>query len=315
MINNGYATLKEIKNYIVGMYHTDILKFEDNGSGGTRVYLAGFTGSVANYLVNNKSIYVQDTVNYNGLWDAVNVTKDTLDINMVFVGDDALLPGFVGYITNDIAFDSMLESIVETCSRLVDYYCSRNFYNTEEVKRFCVTDSLNLEIGDCLEIDEIRLDSDFDGVFETLVGPLDFLAVPSTPPYNSIKPLHGIRWPIRVVGQVVDRSYGFFQRAFSYWGHYVGRTYIDNIETVQVTGNFGYNGTGAHPESIKNAVLIMAAKLYGRRYAVNGVEGVGTEFRTKLSDAQNLLNDSQIVALLSPYVAKKFVNTTRTPTF
>jgi uncharacterized phiE125 gp8 family phage protein len=60
-----------------------ITKFEDNGSGGTKVT------SVGHDLAENNSASISETTNYNGSFNIFNVITDTFDINKEFIADDA----------------------------------------------------------------------------------------------------------------------------------------------------------------------------------------------------------------------------------
>jgi len=133
-------------------------------------------------------------------------------------------------------YDTLLSSYLETASRAIDNYCNRRFYQsaTGVSRRYTARDRLTVFIDDLLSLTSLKTDDDGDGTFETTWDTSDYI----------LQPLNGTP---KLWIEVATQG----GRLFPLW-----------TGAVEVTGDFGHNATGSHPEPIKTACLMIAARLF-----------------------------------------------------
>jgi hypothetical protein len=177
--------------------------------------------------------------------------------------------GFGGVPAGDTGDDALLELAVEAASRQVDAYTGRTFYTDADVMRLTATDATRVDVRPGITTTTglaVATDEDDDGTYETTwtidVGyRLEPLNAPMTgDPWTSLVARPGYRFPT-------------------------------HAGAVRVTATFG---TGSVPAPVKQATLILAAKLWKRKDAVFGVAGspeYGSEVRILAGDrdAERLL--------------------------
>ena len=144
--------------------------------------------------------------------------------------------------------DSLLETAVESASRLVDGFAGRNFYSNGSATRyFTPEDSIVCEIDDLISLTRLEVSADLDGVFDQVWAATDY----------QLEPLNGradglTGWPatrIRAVGDFV-------------FGTNIGEA------SVKVIGTWGWS---AAPVAIKQATIIQGSRIFKRLDSPLGV--------------------------------------------
>ncbi len=172
--------------------------------------------------------------------------------------------------------DDFLELAIGAASRQIDQMTERQFFSTTETRIFAPRDSLVCEIDDLTSLTTLKSSSDADGVFDITWQAKDF----QLEPLNSLA--GGIPSPFTQIRAVDEYLFP-----------------TDNDEaTVQVTGTFGFTPV---PEQIKQATLILSARLAERRFSPLGVAGFGDLGAVRVSRF-----DADISALTDPFVKKRF---------
>ena len=150
-------------------------------------------------------------------------------------------------ITDNID-DSLLETAVESASRLVDGFAGRNFYSNGSATRyFTPEDSIVCEIDDLISLTRLEVSADLDGVFDQVWAATDY----------QLEPLNGradglTGWPatrIRAVGDFV-------------FGTNIGEA------SVKVIGTWGWS---AAPVAIKQATILQGSRIFSRLNSPLGV--------------------------------------------
>ena len=144
--------------------------------------------------------------------------------------------------------DSLLETAIESASRLVDGYCQRSFYSAGTATRvFATENGLLCEIDDLQSLTTLQTSTTLNGTFDATWTAADY----------QLEPLNGTAdgltgWPftrIRAVGNL----------AFPYWVGEAG---------VRVTGVWGW---AAVPNAVKQATIIQASRIFKRLDSPLGV--------------------------------------------
>ena len=144
--------------------------------------------------------------------------------------------------------DSLLETAVESASRLVDGFAGRNFYsNGSAVRLFTPEDRIVCEIDDLISLTSLEVSEDLDAVFDQTWAATDY----------QLEPLNGradglTGWPstrIRAVGDYI-------------FGTNIGEA------SVKVTGVWGWS---AAPVAIKQATILQSSRIFSRLNSPLGV--------------------------------------------
>ncbi len=172
----------------------------------------------------------------------------------------------------DNLLDDFLELAIEGASRQIDAACERVFYQSDaETRLFTPRDSYVVEVDDLRSVTAIKSSSDADGSFDITWAAKDY----------QLEPLNGraggIDFPATQIRAVDEYLWP-----------------IDGLEaTVQIEGDWGWDSV---PTQIKQACLILSARLFERRNSPLGIAGfsdVGAVFVSKF--------DSDIDKLLMPF--------------
>lgn len=151
----------------------------------------------------------------------------------------------------DTVDDALIESSINSASRMIDQYCNRYFYSGSagEVRYFKATDAYNCWIDDCQTITEVRTAQSNPITFNQVWASTDYQTIPANTLANgAYQPITGI---IAV--------YNYF---FPTW---------QDSNLVKVTGTWGWASV---PDSIKFATIIQASRLFKRLESPLGVAGV-----------------------------------------
>lgn len=144
--------------------------------------------------------------------------------------------------------DSMLETAIESASRLVDGYAGRNFYSAGSAVRYFTPDtSIVCEIDDLVSLTSLEVSADLDGTFDQTWTAADYQLEPLN---GKVDGLTG--WPttrIRAVGDFV-------------FGTNIGEA------SVKVTGTWGW---AAVPIAVKQATILQSSRIFTRLQSPLGV--------------------------------------------
>ena len=150
----------------------------------------------------------------------------------------------------DAIDDTLLETAIESASRMIDGYTARTFWNAgTAVRNFAATDALNLIIDDAISVSEVA-STDEIGDGYTVWTANDFQLEPLNSrsdglymPYTGIRAINTYTWPV-----------------------------VDQQALCRITGVWGWPSV---PIAIKQATIIQASRLYKRLDSPLGVAGFG----------------------------------------
>jgi hypothetical protein len=146
--------------------------------------------------------------------------------------------------------DALLNTAIESASRMIDGYTARTFSNAgTAVRNFAATDAINLIIDDAITVTEVA-STDEIGDSYTIWKPTDYQLEPLNSrsdglymPFTGIRAINDYLWPV-----------------------------VDYQALVRITGTWGFP---AVPIAIKQATIIQSSRLYKRLDSPLGVAGFG----------------------------------------
>ena len=150
----------------------------------------------------------------------------------------------------DALDDSLLETAIESASRMIDGYTARTFYNGgTAVRNFAATDALNLIIDDAISVTTVQSTDEVGDTYVTW-GANDFQLEPLNSrsdglymPYTGIRAVGDYTWPV-----------------------------VDQQALCKITAVWGWAQV---PTAIKQATIIQASRLFKRLDSPLGVAGFG----------------------------------------
>jgi hypothetical protein len=168
--------------------------------------------------------------------------------------------------------DSLLETAIESASRMVDGFTARTFTNAgTAVRNFAATDGINLIIDDAIEVIEVASTDEIGSTY-TIWKPTDYQLEPLNDrvdglysPYTGIRAVGDFTWPV-----------------------------VDQQALVRITAVYGFP---AIPVAVKQATIIQASRLFKRLDSPLGVLGMGDMGAIRVSR----FLDSDVEQLLMPY--------------
>lgn len=154
----------------------------------------------------------------------------------------------------DTVDDSLLETAVESASRLVDGFAQRSFFAGGTAVRYFTPDSMLLcEIDDLVSLTQLASSTNLDGNFDRVWTSNEYQLEPLN---NKVDGLIG--WPYTRIRAVT----GIYISANSYFP-------INNSEaSVKVTGTWGWS---AVPAAIKQATILQSSRIFKRLDSPLGV--------------------------------------------
>ena len=168
--------------------------------------------------------------------------------------------------------DSLLETAIESASRMVDGFTARTFTNAgTAIRNFAATDGINLIIDDAIEVIEVASTDEIGSTY-TIWKPTDYQLEPLNDrvdglysPYTGIRAVGDFTWPV-----------------------------VDQQALVRITAVYGFP---AIPSAVKQATIIQASRLFKRLDSPLGVLGMGDMGAIRVSR----FLDSDVEQLLMPY--------------
>lgn len=177
---------------------------------------------------------------------------------------------------SDTVDDDLLELAVESASRDIDQATERVFYSATATRIFTPRDSYNCSIDDLVSVTTIKSSSAADGVFDTTWTSSDY----------QLMPLNGIAGGMAVP---YDLIYAVGDYTFPQSGQEA---------TVQVNGTWGFSSV---PTAIKQATVLLAARIFKRNDSPGGVMGFGDLGVIRVGRM-----DPDIDRLIQPYKKVRF---------
>jgi hypothetical protein len=146
--------------------------------------------------------------------------------------------------------DTLLETAIESASRLIDGFTARSFYNAgTAVRNYAATDAINLIIDDAITVTKVE-STDEIGDSYTEWNATDYQLEPVNSradglyyPYTGIRAVNTYTWPV-----------------------------VDYQALVKVTGTWGWASV---PTAVKQACIIQSSRIFKRLDSPLGVAGFG----------------------------------------
>jgi hypothetical protein len=150
----------------------------------------------------------------------------------------------------DALDDSLLETAIESASRMIDGYTARTFYNAgTAVRNFAATDDLTCIIDDAISVTTVQSTDEIGDSYTTWkatdyqLEPLNSRSDGLYMPYTGIRAVNDYAFPV-----------------------------VDQQALVRVTAVWGWASV---PTAIKQATIIQASRLFKRLDSPLGVAGFG----------------------------------------
>jgi hypothetical protein len=174
-------------------------------------------------------------------------------------------------ITDNID-DTLLETAIESASRMIDGYTARTFSNGgTAVRNFAATDDLNLIIDDAITVLEVASTDEIGSTY-TIWKNTDFQLEPLNSrsdglymPYTGIRAVNDYAWPV-----------------------------VDQQALCRITAVWGWASV---PTAIKQATVIQSSRLYKRLDSPLGIAGFGDMGAIRV----NRYLDSDVEQLAMPF--------------
>jgi hypothetical protein len=146
--------------------------------------------------------------------------------------------------------DSLLETAIESASRLIDGFTARSFSNAgTAVRNFAATDAINLIIDDAITVTKVESTDEIGDTYtewaatDYQLEPVNSRADGLYSPYTSIRAVNTYAWPV-----------------------------VDYQALVKITGTWGWSSV---PTAVKQACVIQSSRLFKRLDSPLGVAGFG----------------------------------------
>ena len=158
----------------------------------------------------------------------------------------------------DALDDSLLETAIESASRMIDSYTARTFSNAgTAVRDFAATDDLTCIIDDAISVTSVQSTDEIGGVYTTWdvtdyqLEPLNSRSDGLYMPYTGLRAVNDYAFPV-----------------------------VDHQALVRVTAFWGWASV---PTAIKQATIIQSSRLFKRLDSPLGVLGMGDMGQIRVS--------------------------------
>jgi hypothetical protein len=172
----------------------------------------------------------------------------------------------------DAIDDSLLETAIESASRMIDGFTARTFSNAGTATRnFAATDDLNLIIDDAISISEVASTDEIGDTYtvwkvtDYQLEPLNSRSDGLYMPYTGIRAVNDYAWPV-----------------------------VDQQALCRITGVWGWASV---PTAIRQATVIQSSRLFKRLDSPLGIAGFGDMGAIRV----NRYLDSDVEQLAMPY--------------
>ena len=275
-ITNGYATLAEAKERIKkqALYTAATLSFTASSK-----IIADTAYGLKRYQTGDV-IEISGSGSNDGYYTvATGNVANTLVVSETLQDEDAGASVTISQVSSTAnpvqpIDDTLLEELVEAASRRIDGHTGRRFYAASETRYYTAESRDTLFVEDLLSVTTLKTDDDGDRTYENTWATTDYDLMPFNAALES--PARPYTW-IEVAPQ----------------GDY---TFPLTRKGVQIAGSFGFAANA--PAPVREACLLIAARLWKRKDAVLGVAGASGfgEILMKVPI------DPDVEDLLKPYV-------------
>ena len=173
--------------------------------------------------------------------------------------------------------EANMETAIEAMSRMVDSHAQTTFYARTETRYYCPDFRDLVYIDDLISVTTLKTDDDGDGVYENTWATTDYWLEPRNARLNADAAQNT---PYRQIRVNPEGDYTF--PTSQQYG-------------VEIVGSWGY--TTEVPPVVKQAMLLMANRVYRRKDAIFGIAGTPqlgvTVVRAKIEE------DTDIAQLLT----------------
>jgi len=146
--------------------------------------------------------------------------------------------------------DALLETAIESASRLIDGFTARSFSNAgTAVRNFAATDAINLIIDDAITVTKVESTDEIGDTYtewtatDYQLEPVNSRADGLYSPYTGIRAINTYTWPV-----------------------------VDYQALVRITGTWGWASV---PTAVKQACIIQSSRIFKRLDSPLGVAGFG----------------------------------------
>ena len=146
--------------------------------------------------------------------------------------------------------DALLETAIESASRLIDGFTARSFSNAgTAVRNFAATDAINLIIDDAITVTKVESTDEIGDTYtewtatDYQLEPVNSRADGLYSPYTGIRAVNTYTWPV-----------------------------VDYQALVRITGTWGWASV---PTAVKQACIIQSSRIFKRLDSPLGVAGFG----------------------------------------
>jgi hypothetical protein len=146
--------------------------------------------------------------------------------------------------------DSLLETAIESASRLIDGFTARSFSNAgTAVRNFAATDAINLIIDDAISVTKVESTDEIGDTYtewkvtDYQLEPVNSRADGLHYPFTGIRAINDYSWPV-----------------------------VDYQALVKITGTWGW---ASIPTAVKQACIIQSSRIFKRLDSPLGVAGFG----------------------------------------
>lgn len=177
-----------------------------------------------------------------------------------------------------------LERAINACSRGIDKYCRRHFWQTESIPRlFAPDNAYEFDFGafnDLHQLDALATDTAGDGTFDVTWSADDYELLPLNPDAGPE------RHPYESIRRVASKTFPYLTSNPADTGR---------SARVRITGIWGWE---AVPDAINQACVMHAARIFNRKESPQGVAGWGDfgaiRVRSSDPDVINFLEDYRL---------------------
>ena len=168
--------------------------------------------------------------------------------------------------------DTLLETAIESASRMIDGFTARTFSNAgTAVRNFAATDAINLIIDDAITVTKVESTDEIGDTYtewaatDYQLEPVNGRADGLYYPYTGIRAVNTYSWPV-----------------------------VDYQALVKITGTWGWASV---PTAVKQATIIQSSRLFKRLDSPLGVLGMGDMGQIRVSRYL----DPDVEQLVMPY--------------
>lgn len=272
-IANGYCTLAELKERLLDMwtYTASTISFS-----ATSKTISDTAYGLKRFEVSdnvNALIKVSGVTTNAGVYTVTSATPSAVIVSESMSTMAAGTAVTIQKFGIDFA-DPIMEQIINATSRAIDKYCKRRFYSATQTRYFNANCYDAVFIDDLTTATTVKTDQDGDGTFETTWASGDYKL-----------------WPFNALTD----GEPYMEIRISSNGTYYFPTSVE--KGVEIAGSWGYCTIDNLPPAVKEACLIMAARLYKRKDAPFGITGPNEFGQQTIVDKF----DSDVKMLLTPF--------------